>query len=206
MPLELFNGLEQAFAWAAFTAGFVGEVYPDNREAMLGVAMMVYASANTAAGMLSSQIPARYTRLALLFAVTTQSVCPALVYWFYLNRVSIFAIACVLGMNDALLNTKISVLIGSDFGVSDNVVVVSVWRTFTAVGCAVPFFLSDSLTTAADVAGLAAAGGIAVVALAAYGIMFPSTHNNGGRGGGGEEKGAGGLGANGRSDTEALLQ
>jgi predicted MFS family arabinose efflux permease len=125
----LYNGLEQGFAWCNFTSGMVLPVY--GNEAMIGILMMCYAATDALTGSLSSQLSSSgtMTRSLIFYAIVSQSVCVSVVNNFFNNlEAPLYVTAFVLGVGDALLNTKIGVLLGSDFKGKEHVVMVSLWR------------------------------------------------------------------------------
>jgi hypothetical protein len=165
----LYNGLEQGFAWCNFTSGMVLPVY--GNEAMIGILMMCYAATDALTGSLSSQLSSSgtMTRSLIFYAIVSQSVCVSVVNNFFNTlEAPLYVTAFVLGVGDALLNTKIGVLLGSDFKGKEHVVMVSLWRGITSLGCAIPFFLSTETGISFDVWLLTGVGAFAIVSFLGY--------------------------------------
>lgn len=129
LALYFYNGIEQGFAWCNFTKGMVHSVY--NSEAMIGIMMLCYSSSNAMVSSSVSQLPSTgfLTKAMIIFAVTSQIICITLVHFFSPNMKSpLFVCAVILGIGDALLNTKISLLLGMDFQSKEHVGIISIWR------------------------------------------------------------------------------
>ena len=100
-------------------------------EAMIGILMLCYAGTDALTGSLSSQLSSSgtMTRSLIFYAIVSQSVCVSVVNNFFNTlEAPLYVTAFVLGVGDALLNTKIGVLLGSDFKGKEHVVMVSLWR------------------------------------------------------------------------------
>ena len=140
-----YNGIEQSFAWCVFTSEMVLPAFGGN-EAMIGILMLTYAGVDAAVGSLAAQLPStkRTTRIAIAVAIVLQ--CAGVLGYRYLLLDSVpalYASAVALGAGDALLNTKIGVLLGLEYGKGgEHRHMVTAWRGVTALGCALPFFLS----------------------------------------------------------------
>ena len=65
-------------------------------------------------------------------------------------------------------NTKIGVLLGMDFKGRKHVIMVSMWRGFTSLGCAIPFFLSGHTKIDVNVIMLAVSAAAALVLFSIY--------------------------------------
>jgi len=169
LGVYFYNGLEQGFAWCDFTSGMVLATFGD--KAMIGILMLCYAGANAITGSLSAQVSSsrRMTRGLIFYAMASQSACVLLVHLLLdKKKAPLYLVAVVLGAGDALLNTKIGLLIGTDFKGKQHVITVSIWRGVTAAGCAIPFFLSGHAGIATDIAMLVGAGAAAVVLFMGY--------------------------------------
>ena len=164
----MYNGIEQGFAWTDFTSLMVYPAY--NSKAMIGMFTLAYSAANMLTGSLASQFPTSkaMTRALLFVAIGTQTVCSLLVSQLFADKkAALWVTAVVLGMGDALLNTKIGVLLGCDFKGQEHVIMVAIWRGCHAAGTAIPFFLSGRTELLVNVLVLT---GVAVVAVILFGI------------------------------------
>ncbi|QDZ19610.1 ion channel regulatory protein UNC-93 [Chloropicon primus] len=165
-----YNGIEQSFAWCDFTSEMVLAAY-DNKEAMIGILMLCYAASNSIVGSLASQLPStpKVTRSSIVFAITTQSICVSVAnFLFQRQKAPLYITAIFLGAGDALLNTKIGLLLGMDFKGKQHVIMVSMWRGLTALGCALPFFLSGHTGINFNVTLLAGSGAVAISLFLGY--------------------------------------
>ena len=165
-----YNGMEQGFAWCDFTFGMVLAAYDDN-EAMIGILMLCYAASNALTGSLAAQVSSSgaMTRGLIFCAAAIQSACVLCAnFLFSRQKVPLYVTAVVLGAGDALLNTKIGVLLGMDFKGRKHVIMVSMWRGFTSLGCAIPFFLSGHTKIDVNVIMLAVSAAAALVLFSIY--------------------------------------
>ena len=112
-----------------FTSGMVLPVY--GNEAMIGILMLCYAGTDAITGSLAGQVSSsgKMTRSLICYAIVSQSICVSVVNSFFnTQKAPLYITAFVLGVGDALLNTKIGVLLGADFKGKEHVVMVSLWR------------------------------------------------------------------------------
>ena len=167
--IYVYNGMEQGFAWCNFTSGMVLAAY--EKEAMIGILMLCYAAANALTSITTSQLSSSgaMTRGLIFLAIVSQTACVLVTNQILKDqKVALYVTAIFLGAGDALLNTKIGVLLGSDFKGKTHVIMVTIWRGFTSAGCAVPFFLSNHTGIDFDVLMLVGVGMLAVISFAFY--------------------------------------
>lgn len=132
VPLYFYNGLEQSFAWCDFTKSMIGPAYGGDLS-KIGLIMMLYSGTNVLVGLIASRLPSRrmVTASVIVFAICLQGLG---VIWFRFivpeagHQRAVPALALILGMGDAILNTKISLMLGTDFKGEGHLITVSLWR------------------------------------------------------------------------------